>query len=160
MDMMNKLVEVDTTLEQVLRTQSAEEIRLFVRGVLEEATARPGRTSKLHADFLLSRMADIARDLLEAPDTGMGARYMAVMGWIDRGITHTAYLANPDSSGRFLEAFDQTVVRVGVPDPKDPSIRREREEKAKELKGRFEAARSEIQTRGPKKGGLIITPGM
>ena len=114
MECLDKLAEADRVLEQALRDKSPDEVRVFVRDLLKEAKGHSGRTVKFYADYLLGRMAEIARDLVEDEDSGMADKFMAVMGWIDRGIMHTAYLVNPDSEGRFLEVFDQTILKVGV----------------------------------------------
>jgi hypothetical protein len=153
------LVQVDEDLRKVLLSFNADKIRDFIKGLLEEASKTPGRHTKLRVTYILERMSEVSQDLCEE-DPEFYKRYAEISKWIDRGLQYTAYLVDPESKGKFLAQFDQTVIQAKVPDPKDPKAAKEREERAGLILDRWTQKLTQLrQTDRPAGGGNLIIPG-
>jgi hypothetical protein len=156
-ELMFDLIRVDADIRRILLQADSDSIKGSIRELLAEAVKDPGRRAKLLVTYILERAAELANDLYNEED-GFFKKFDDCMKWIDRGLKHAAYLANPESAGRFLEAFDQTVIRVHLEDPKDPKIAEERREKVKDIRGRWDQAVEDAKRPRPG-GGNVIVPG-
>jgi hypothetical protein len=157
-DLTKNLIALDENIEKHLFRLNAEQTQNLIKGILQDVADTPSRSSKIRATYMLERMAEVARDL-EEKDMGFASRALEVFRWIDAALSHVAYMANPDSAGRYMEAFDQISIPVRVPHIKDPEEVRRRQELAAEEQKRLESA-LDSQRRGkiqePKSGGNII----
>lgn len=158
-DYIAHLASLDEELKKTLLSPDSGGAQVVVKKILEDVAKRAGRVAKLHATYLFERMADIVHDMEDAGD--VTSSVAAVMfRWIDSGLSHAAFMVNPDSVGRYLESFDQIVVPVTVPLLKDPEDVRRRKEMATTLQDRFEEALNKKPAiREPKITGNIIIPG-
>jgi hypothetical protein len=155
-----KLVQLDEDLRKIMLSSGADKIRDFIKGLLEEASKTPGRHTKLRVTYILERMSEISQDLCE-DDAEFYKRYADISKWIDRGLQYTAYLVDPESKGKFLAQFDQTVIQAKVPDPKDPKAAKEREERAGLILDRWNQKVAQMRQNSdrPAGGGNLIIPG-
>jgi hypothetical protein len=159
-DLMSQLEEMDAHLEERLIRVEPEELRDEVYQLLTRAAEAPGRASKLRVTYILERLAETAHSLRDSGEHGFYKRFSPLMVWIDLGLQQAAYLVNPDSAGRFLEAFDQTSIEVEVRNPKDPQEEQRRQKQVQDLKKRW-AVMDPGSTRAsePTRPGGIIVPG-
>lgn len=153
------LVRIDEDLRKILLEADAEKVRDLVRDLLEEASKTPGRHTKLRVTYILERMSEVSQDLC-SEDPRFYQRYADISKWIDRGLQYTAYLVDPESKGKFLAQFDQTMIQAKVPDPKDPKVAKEREERAGLILDRWNQRVKQLRQDGDRPaGGNIIIPG-
>ena len=136
MDLNQVLIEIDSQLSGLLRKGSVAEVQGYVLELLTKASKFPGRTAKLHVTYIMERMAELVNDL-KADVVQVRRNEEALLRWIDKGLLCAAYLVDPDSQGKWLESFDQTLVSANVPDMKDPAAVRQRQEEAAELQQKW-----------------------
>lgn len=157
-DLTKRLFDLDTEIKKCLGQSDLDQTKELISSVLKDVAEHPGRGPKAWATYVLERMADIAHDI-EDEDEDFASRAMAVFKLIDSGLSHVAYMANPDSAGRYLEAFDQITLPARVPFMRDPEEVRRREELAVVTQQRIGTVLDQ-KRRGaikePKTGGNII----
>lgn len=172
MDLNEKLAAIDGYLGGLLLDSSVQDVQAFILDLLQRASEHPGRGAKLRVTYVMERMAELVKDLKEE-HAKVRQKDEGFMRWIDRGLVYAAYLADPDSQGRWLESFDQTLMSTQIPDPKDPDEARRRRDEAAELQRKWTQtlAKMPAQRRGdrnsateprrPGRGGgdnLIVLP--
>jgi hypothetical protein len=151
MDLNQVLTEIDERLTTMLLGKDELELQADILELLSNAAKNPGRAAKLHTTYILERLAELVTDLKE-DNAHVRLHEEGFLRWIDRGLTYTAYLTDPDSQGRWLESFDQTLIRANVPDPKDPEEVKQRREEAAELQQKWQEAMTKMPKQKP--GGL------
>jgi hypothetical protein len=167
---LTRLAELDKEMAGFLLREDTPVLINELKALLKAAAEQPGRASKLRCTYLLERMIEAAQDLVdEGAQTIDGQmffqRFSDVVNWLDRGLVYAAKLANPDTAGKYVEAFDQAQVQVEVYNPKDEDQVKQREKAAEALQGRFaDHLREMKQATAAKKGaephrGNIIIPG-
>jgi hypothetical protein len=160
MDVLKQLSRLDQELDGILRRRNTDEVREWIKKLLAEGAKKPGRDVKLHATYILERMAELAKDLEESGEDDFWKRAPDVVRWIDRGLTHVAYLVDPDSEGKFLASFEQTTVAAQILNPKDPVELRRRKEQSEALGEEWDRAlkRQPGATEPRRKGVNIVLP--
>jgi hypothetical protein len=169
MDLNKVLVEIDEQLSALLLERTVTELQADVLELLTNAAKTPGRAAKLHVTYIMERLAELVADLKE-DNAHVRLHEEGFLRWIDRGLTYAAYLTDPDSQGKWLESFDQTLTRASIPDPRDPAEVQQRREEAAELNQKWQQALAGMpkvrpstrsQATEPRKPGgdnLIILP--
>jgi len=169
MDLNKVLIEIDEQLSAMLLESTELELQASVLELLRSAAKDPGRSAKLHVTYIMERMVELLQDLKE-DNAHVRRNEEGLMRWIDQGLIYAAYLTDPDSQGRWLESFDQTLMRAKVPDMKDPEAVKQRRQEAAELQQKWSEALASLpkqrqdprsQAREPRKPGgdnLIILP--
>lgn len=164
MEFLKRLTEIDHDLKLLLGEKEPDEVKQFIVDLLEASADQPGRAAKIRASYVLERMADVTFDLQDSK-AGFFEKFDDVMKWIDQGLTHVAYLADPESKGMFLKAFETSVTTTVPVSPRDRAAQEAKRDQIKDILGRWdEAVRSgatEPRRTKPKggSGGNIILPG-
>lgn len=169
MDVVQTLKDIDEHLTQMLIKSSESELQDYILEALQHAGTEPGRGAKLRTVYLLERLAELVADLVQ-DQVNVRRNQDGFMRWIDRGLSAAAYLTDPDTQGKWLASFDQTIIQVDVPDAKDPETIKQRHQEARELNDRWSGALHDLRAHtGPKpkvseprrgggSGPLIVLP--
>jgi hypothetical protein len=155
------LVQLDEQIRQILTTRDPEKIKVAIKKILEDAATRPGRASKLQAAYILERMSELAQDMC-SEDPEFDDKFMDISRWIEKGLVYTNYLIDPETKGKYLATFDQTIIKAKVPDPKDPKAAEEREKRAGALLDDWNRRVTKIREQAPasrRPGSNLIIPG-
>jgi hypothetical protein len=162
MDPNESLIEIDSYLAALLREKDEGGLQKYIIDLLTSASRRPGRSAKLHVTYLMERMAELVKDLIE--DSNVAANEDGFLRWIDRGLIYATYLTDPDSQGRWIKSFDQTLIKAKVLNPKDPEAAKLRQKEAAELSRKWQEAimvvPKDVQAQEPRRssGNRIILP--
>lgn len=169
MDVVQTLKDIDEHLMQLLMESSESDLQDYILEALQHAGKEPGRGAKLRTVYMLERLAELVADLAQ-DQVNVRRNQGGFMRWIDKGLSTAAYLTDPDTQGKWLATFDQTIVQVDVPDAKDPEAIKQRHQEARELNDRWSGALHGLRPHtGPKprvseprrdggSGPLIVLP--